>query len=183
MTVKRRCEGCVSVEAFEIFGQGEDLESCGYFSWEDLLEDFGKWCDGELVSRARVRVVPDLTDVPVSPSSVVTELCDVSYYSDREFVEPQSYSFSPKRAHCCTDTQEEMRYEGSLLVQCQTMVTIPQSLKENGSINGTWIGPKLLDVERVEETDYMRKHDVFEVVDYDNGFNPLTLKVDGRDEW
>ena len=51
---------------------------------------------------------------PVSPSSVVTEFCDVSSMcSDREFVEPQSFSLSKKRAHCCTDTQEEMRYEGS----------------------------------------------------------------------
>ena len=35
-TVKRRCEGFVSVEAFEIFGQGGDLESCGNLSWGDL---------------------------------------------------------------------------------------------------------------------------------------------------
>ena len=35
--------------------------------------------------------------------------------SDREFVEPQSFSFSEKRAHCSTVTQEEMRYEGSPL--------------------------------------------------------------------
>ena len=32
--------------------------------------------------------------------------------SDWEFVEPQSF-FSKKRAHCGTDTQEEMRYKGS----------------------------------------------------------------------
>ena len=31
-TVRRRCEGLVSVEAFEIFSQGRDLES-----WSDLL--------------------------------------------------------------------------------------------------------------------------------------------------
>ena len=30
---KRRCEGFVSVEAFEIFGQGRDLESCGDVYW------------------------------------------------------------------------------------------------------------------------------------------------------
>ena len=66
------------------------------------------------VSCGFVRVVLDMTDVPVSPSSVVTELCEVSpCCSDWEFVEPQSFSFSGKRAHCCTDTQEEMRYEGS----------------------------------------------------------------------
>ena len=33
--------------------------------------------------------------------------------SDWEFVEPQSFSFSKKRAHCCTATQEEMRYEST----------------------------------------------------------------------
>ena len=56
----------------------------------------------------------DVADVPVSPSSVVTELCEVSpCCSDWEFVEPQSFSFSKKRAHCCTDTQEEISYEGS----------------------------------------------------------------------
>ena len=32
-TVKRRCVGSVSVEAFEIFSQGGDLESCGDLSW------------------------------------------------------------------------------------------------------------------------------------------------------
>ena len=53
-------------------------------------------------------------EVLVSPSSVVTELCYASpCCSDWEFVEPQSLSLSKKRAHCGTDTQEEMRYEGS----------------------------------------------------------------------
>ena len=66
--------------------------------------------DCELDSCARVRLVLDVTDVPVSPSSV----CDVSPCgSDWEFVEPQSFSFSQKRTHCGTDTQEEMRHEGS----------------------------------------------------------------------
>ena len=35
--------------------------------------------------------------------------------SDWEFVEPQSFSFSKKRAHCCTSTQEGMRYESPTL--------------------------------------------------------------------
>ena len=66
--------------------------------------------DCELGSCARVRLVLDVTDVPVSPSSV----CDVSPCgSDWEFVEPQSFSFSQKRTHCGTDTQEEMRHQGS----------------------------------------------------------------------
>ena len=114
VTVKRRCGVFVSVEAFGIFSQGKDLESCGSLSWEDPLEEFENWSDCELGSRTRVRVVPDVTDVPVSPSSVITELCVVSpCRSDVEFVERQSFSFSKKRAHCCTDKQEEMRYEGS----------------------------------------------------------------------
>ena len=33
VTVKRRCEGFVCVEAFEILCQGGDLESCGDLSW------------------------------------------------------------------------------------------------------------------------------------------------------
>ena len=66
--------------------------------------------DCELDSGARVRLVLDVTDVPVSPSSV----CDVSpCSSDWEFVEPQSFSFSQKRTHWGTDTQEKMRHKGS----------------------------------------------------------------------
>ena len=76
--------------------------------------------DCEPASCELVRAVPggsDVTDVLVSPSSVITELCDVSpCRSDREFVEPQSFSFSEKRAHCCTDTREEMRYEVSTVI-------------------------------------------------------------------
>ena len=38
---------------------------------------------------------------------MVTELCDgLSLSSDREFVEPQSFSFSKESAHCCSDTQK-----------------------------------------------------------------------------
>ena len=60
VTVKSRCEGFVSAEAFEIFSQGLDLESWCDFSWEDLLET------PESLS-GLVRVVPDVTDVLVSP--------------------------------------------------------------------------------------------------------------------
>ena len=61
-----------------------------------------------------VLVVLDVTDVLVSPSSVVTEFCGgFSCCSEWEFVKPQSSSFSKQRAHCCTSTQEEMRYESS----------------------------------------------------------------------
>ena len=71
----KRCDGFVSVEAFEIFSQVGDLESCGDISWEDLLVEPDDLSDRELVSGELVRVVPDVTDVLVSPSSVVTELC------------------------------------------------------------------------------------------------------------
>ena len=101
----------VSVDAFEIFSQGRDLESCGDLFWEYLLDKVEDLSDREPVSGELVRVVPDVTDV--SPSSVVTELCDVSPCRSKwEFVEPQTFSFSKKRAHCRTDTQEEMSYEG-----------------------------------------------------------------------
>ena len=70
--------------------------------------------DRESEAWVDVCVLPDVTDVLVSPSSVVTELCDVSpCCSDWEFVEPQSFSFSQKRSLYCTVAQEEMRYEGS----------------------------------------------------------------------
>ena len=60
-----------------------------------------------------VPVVPDVTDVLVSPSSVATEFClCVFCCTEWEFVEPQSFSFSKKRAHSYTVTQEEMRFEG-----------------------------------------------------------------------
>ena len=75
------------------------MESCGDVSWEDLLDNPEDLPDCEPDSCAHVRVVPDVTDVPVSPSSVVAELCDVSPCGSAwEFVEPQSFSFS-KSAH------------------------------------------------------------------------------------
>ena len=47
-------------------------------------------------------------------------------------------------------------------------------------VDGTWIDPKLLIAGRKEETEYMIKMGVFEVVDekecYDNGCKPLMLK-------
>ena len=36
--------------------------------------------------------------------------------SDGDLVEPQFFSFSKKRAHWCSDTQVEMRYEGSPVI-------------------------------------------------------------------
>ena len=66
VTVKRRCEGCLSVEALGIFSQEGDLESCGGPSWEDLLEKPVDLSDCEPDSCAHVRVVLVVTDVLVS---------------------------------------------------------------------------------------------------------------------
>ena len=60
-TVKRRCEGLVSVEAFDIFGQGRDVESVGDLSWEDPLQKLDELSECGPVSCALVRVVPDAT--------------------------------------------------------------------------------------------------------------------------
>ena len=85
------------MKAFDILGQGGDMDSCGDVFWEDLLEEPEDLSDSEPLSCELVRVVPDVIDVPVSPSSMDTELCDVSpCCCDCEFVEPQSFSFLPK---------------------------------------------------------------------------------------
>ena len=60
-TVKRRCEGLVSVEAFDIFSQGRDVESVGDLSWEDPLQKLDELSECGPVSCALVRVVPDAT--------------------------------------------------------------------------------------------------------------------------
>ena len=64
-----------------IFLQGRDLESCGDLSWEDLLEKPEELSDFEPDAQVEVLVV---SDVSVSPSSVVTEFCDSLWFgSDR----------------------------------------------------------------------------------------------------
>ena len=57
-TGKRRCDGFVSVAAFEVLSQGRDLENCGHISWEDLLEEPEDLSGREPVSGELVRVVP-----------------------------------------------------------------------------------------------------------------------------
>ena len=73
------CVGLVSAEAFDICGQVGDLESCGGLPWRDLLEKLEDWSDLEPETRVDV-LVPDVTDVLVSLSSVITEFlrCVVS---------------------------------------------------------------------------------------------------------
>ena len=70
---------------------------------------------GEPETRADALAVLDVTVVPVSPSSVVTECFfeDVSLDSDWEFVEPQSFSFSKKRSSELEENQGEMGHGGS----------------------------------------------------------------------
>ena len=84
------------------------MESCGDVSWEHLLEEPEDLSDRP-VSCELVRVVPDVIDVP--------ELCDVHPVGPMWNLWNRSPPLSPKkRAHCCADTQEEMRYEGSTVI-------------------------------------------------------------------
>ena len=76
------------MEAFEIVSQGRDLESGGDLSWEDLLDKTEDLSDRESEAWVVVPEVPEVIDVLVSPSSVLTEFC-LSCCSDWEFVEPQ----------------------------------------------------------------------------------------------
>ena len=65
----------------------------------DLLEKPDDLYDCEFETRTDVFAVPVVSDVLVSPSSVVTECWDgVSLGSAWEFVEPQSFSLSKKRS-------------------------------------------------------------------------------------
>ena len=85
MSAIRRCVDCVSAKAFDIFSQGADLESCGFLG-DEILEQPDDLCDCEPETRTDVSAVPVLTDVVVSPSSVVTESWDgVSLDSVCEF--------------------------------------------------------------------------------------------------
>ena len=63
--VKRRCVNPVSAEAFDFFSQGEISESCGN-SWGLCDCAPGTWT-----------VLPVVTDVRVSPSSAVAEMCEM----------------------------------------------------------------------------------------------------------
>ena len=60
--------------------KGEDSQSCGDVSWERLAEEPEDLSHREPVSGGLVRIVPDVTDVLVSTSSVVTEFCAICTY-------------------------------------------------------------------------------------------------------
>ena len=55
------------------FGKREIRRVAVIFSWEDLLDKLEDLSGREFEARVFVLVVPDVTDLPVSPSSVVTE--------------------------------------------------------------------------------------------------------------
>ena len=128
VTVKRRCEGLVSVEAYENFCVEGDVESCGDVSWEDILDNPEDLSDCELDSCAHVRVVLNVTGVLVSPSSVVIELCDVSPCgSEWELVEPLSFPFSKKKKECTL----RYRYAGRDEVRRLTSESTPAFKKKD----------------------------------------------------
>ena len=61
-----------------VFSQ-EEVSDSGGNSWCDLWDDpcgESDCASGTGASMLVVPVLPDMTDVPVSPSSVVTEVCD-----------------------------------------------------------------------------------------------------------
>ena len=67
------------------------------WSWEDLLDETDDLSDRESEAWVVLPVVPDVTDMPVSPSCVVTGFCDgFSCCSDWDFVEPAVLFFLPK---------------------------------------------------------------------------------------
>ena len=65
-TVKRRCVNFNLAGAFDIFCQGEDLESCGGVSWSEVLDNPDVLSDCESESRAVVSAVLVVSDVLVS---------------------------------------------------------------------------------------------------------------------
>ena len=66
--------------------------------------------DRESEARVFVPVVLDVTDVLVSPSSVVTKFCDSFFLHGVGICGTTVISFSKKRAHSCTVTQ--VRFDG-----------------------------------------------------------------------
>ena len=98
VSVKRRYVSSVSVEANGVFSQGRDLgEFVVVFLGKTFWRSLRTRPDCEPEFRVEVSVVPDVTDLLVSPASVVTEVCDsLSFCSDWDLVEPQSFSFSQK---------------------------------------------------------------------------------------
>ena len=103
VAVKRWCIKPVTADAFDIFSQGRDSESCGN-SWGGLWDDSCGLSDCGSMTLSGVLVV---TDVHVSPPSAVAVMSEVLLSdSDREIVEPQSFSFFTMRSVVCVENQE-----------------------------------------------------------------------------
>ena len=103
VAVERKCTNPVPADAFDIFSQGEDSESCGN-SWRDLLRDSCglSYCGSEALSG-----VPVVSDVLVSSSSAMVVMSGASLSdSDWEIVELQSLSFSRERRAVWVENQE-----------------------------------------------------------------------------
>ena len=89
------------------------MSESGGISWCDLCDVPCGVSDCVSGTGTSGPVVPVVTEVLVSPSAVVTEVCDgFSFGFDGELLEPQSFSFSKKRAHWPA-AQDEVRYESS----------------------------------------------------------------------
>ena len=100
--------------------------------------------DGDSGTGTSVPVVLVVAVVHVSPSSVVTEVCDgFSFVSDWEFVEPQSFSLSKKRSSVLEESQGEMGYEGSPVkarsnTRRRIMPTTPQQISFSSTDASQW---------------------------------------------
>ena len=89
----------------------EEISEIGGNSWCDLWDDPSEVFACDSGTRMEGPVVLVVTDVLVSPSSVVTEVCDgFSSGSDWELVELQSLSFSKKRSSVCAKNQGDLRH-------------------------------------------------------------------------
>ena len=114
VSAKRRCVGSVYAETFDIFGQGEDSESCGGFSWGDLLKNPDDLSDCEPETRTDVSAVPHVTVVPQRISHYST---DVSQW--QEELEAQSFwSIQERRVMAAMDNylkNDDMKVETKAL--------------------------------------------------------------------
>ena len=100
----------VSTEAFEILVRCR-IRRVVVLPGRDPWDGSCGLSDCDSVTWTRLLVV---SDVLVSPSSVVAEMCEgVSSDSVWEGVEPQSFSFSKERSFVCAENQRETSYEGS----------------------------------------------------------------------
>ena len=133
--VKRKYVNPVSIEAFDIFSQGEisECDSCG----DNSDCESRKWSSVLVSNDVHVRPCFELevvgggepsdsgwdfavsgvlvgSDVCHSVPFVVTVMCDgVPSDSMWDFAEPQSFSFSKKRAIFLEENQGEMSYQGT----------------------------------------------------------------------